>query len=71
VPPKALLRPGGKTALAGLKIRNGTKLRPISEMSSIARALQGRRMFDWAMFASCSRQNVEAVSKKAWRVLLG
>jgi HD superfamily phosphohydrolase len=71
VPPKALLKPGGKTALSGLKILDGTKLRPITEMSSIARALQGRRMFDWAMLVSCARQDVEAVSKRAWRVLLG
>ncbi len=71
VPPRALLRPGGKTALAGLKILDGTKLRPISEMSSIARALQGRRMFDWAMLVSCPKAHVEAVGRKAWRVLLG
>ncbi len=71
VPPKSLLKPGGKTSLAGLKILDGAKVRPITELSSIARALQGRRMFDWALLVSCPRANVERVGKAAWRVLLG
>jgi HD superfamily phosphohydrolase len=71
VPPKALLKPGGKTSLAGLKILDGSKLRPITEMSSIARALQGRRMFDWALLVSCPKPHVERVGKAARRAVLG
>lgn len=71
VPPKALLKPGGKTSLVGLKIRDGSKVRPITELSSIARALQGRRMFDWALLVSCPRESVERVGKAAARVLVG
>jgi len=70
VPPKALLKPGGKTSLAGLRILDGAKVRPITEISSIARALQGRRMFDWALLVSCPRADVDFVRKAAPRSLL-
>lgn len=71
VPPKALLSPGGKTSLATLKILDGTKLRPVSELSPLARSLQGRRMFDWALLVSCAPPHVERVGRLARRVLLG
>lgn len=71
VPPRSLLKPGGKTALAGLKILDAGKLRPIAEMSPIARALQGRRMFDWALLVSAPREVREKVGKAAARAILG
>lgn len=71
VPPKALLKPGGKTSLAGLRILDNGKVRPITELSSIARALQGRRMFDWALLVSCPKPHVARVEKAARRALLG
>ena len=71
VAPKALLKPGGKTSLAGIKILDGVKLRPITEMSSIARTLQGLRMSDWALLVSCPRASVERVAKAARRQLPG
>jgi hypothetical protein len=71
VPPKALQRPGGKTQLAGLKILDDGRARPLTELSSIARALQGRRMFDWALLVSCPSAHVERVGKAARRGLLG
>jgi len=71
VPPKALLAPGGKTSLGNLKILDNGKLRPVTELSPLARSLQGRRMFDWALLVSCPAPHIERVGKMARRVLLG
>jgi HD superfamily phosphohydrolase len=71
VPPKPLLTPGGKTSLAGLQIFDEGRLRPIAEMSPLARSLTGRRMFDWAVLVSAPKGHRDRVGAVARRVLLG
>lgn len=71
VPPRPLLRPGGKTSLAGLQILDGGRARPIAELSPLARSLTGRRMFDWALLVSAPKEHRERVAAVARRVLVG
>lgn len=56
----------GKTEVP---ILDGGKVRPLTRLSPISKALQARAVHDWALMVSCPERSVERVQRAAARVL--
>jgi len=69
MPSRSTLLNNVKIGKTGVSILHEGKVRPITRFSPIAKALQSRSIFDWAVMISSPADHAEAVGKAAERVL--
>lgn len=69
VPSRSTLLSLEKVGKTDVDIFDGNKLRPITQFSPLARSLQARPMFDWAIMISAPKEDMEAVRKAAVDVI--
>jgi len=69
VPSKELMLSEPRIGKTDVPILDGGRIRPLSKYSPLARALQYRSVYDWAVMVSCPRYLVERVSKAAEKIL--
>jgi hypothetical protein len=48
---------------------NGEKVRPLTRLSPISKALQSRGVHDWAVMVSCPERHIADVEKAAARTI--
>ncbi len=58
-----------RIALADVRVLDGSKVRMLPRMSSIASSLQDRRVHEWAIMVACPAGDVERVKRASKRVL--
>jgi hypothetical protein len=69
VPSRQLITGEVRKGKTEVPILNGERVRPLTRLSPISRALQSRGVHDWAVMVSCPERHVEKVEKAANRTL--
>jgi len=69
MPSRSTLLNNVKIGKTGVSILHDGKVRPITKFSPLAKALQSRSIFDWAVMVSAPAEHAEVVGKAAERVL--
>jgi HD superfamily phosphohydrolase len=71
MPERELLISEPRIGKTEVPIIDEDKVRPLSRYSPLAKALQSRNVFDWAVMVSTPEKNRSEVAKAAQRVLFG
>lgn len=69
VPSRQLITGEVRRGKTEVPILNGERVRPLTRLSPISKALQSRGVHDWAVMVSCPERHVERVEKAAIRTL--
>jgi len=69
VPSRQLITGEVRQGKTEVPILNGEKVRPLTRLSPISKALQSRGVHDWAVMVSCPERHVEKVERAAIRTL--
>jgi len=69
VPSRDLITGQARRGKTEVPILNGGKVRPLTRLSPISKALQSRGVHDWAVMVSCPEKHVERVGKAAARMI--
>jgi HD superfamily phosphohydrolase len=69
VPSRQLITGEVRRGKTEVPILNGERVRPLTRLSPISKALQSRGVHDWAVMVSCPERHVERVEKAAMRTL--
>jgi len=69
MPSRSSLLNNIKIGKTGVSILHDGKVRPITKFSPLAKSLQSRSIFDWAVMVSSPKEHTDAVGKAAEKVL--
>ena len=69
VPSRELITGQARRGKTEVPILNGGKVRPLTRLSPISKALQSRGVQDWAVMVSCPQEHVERVGRAAARTI--
>ncbi|MCG7844589.1 MAG: HD domain-containing protein [Methanomassiliicoccales archaeon] len=69
VPQRELITGEARLGKTEVPILNGEKVRPLTRLSPISKALQSRGVHDWAVMVSCPAKHVARVEKVAARTI--
>lgn len=69
VPQRELITGEARLGKTEVPILNGDKVRPLTRLSPISKALQSRGVHDWAVMVSCPEKHVSKVEKVAAHVI--
>jgi hypothetical protein len=69
VPQRELITGEARLGKTEVPILNGDKVRPLTRLSPISKALQSRGVHDWAVMVSCPEKHVSRVEKVASHII--